>query len=377
MDVEGEDTYRYLPFSARIDLDRMAEMSWGISVSHTLFTVGPVEVRKEVLEAMNQPMITHRSKEYEALQQRIVEKLHKTLDTDMEIMLSPASASGLLEGCVRSGVKSKMMGLSNGSFGDRWQEIGEMNGKAVKKVNVEWGHAIKPGDVQDQIDPSIEAVTVVSNESSTGVLNPVSDIIKALHARNDPLVFIDGVTAIYGSDLHLRTLGADAVVFGTQKALALPPGLAIMCCSQRLLDKAATVPNRGYYFDLIQMKKMADKNYSLTTPPVSLMYGLDFQLDRILKEGISARYQRHKDMANLVHAWARKGLGLFAEPDYLSDTITVVNRGKVDFSKLQKGLKTRGMEISNGYGNIKETTFRIGHMGDLTVNRDQRSAQEH
>lgn len=98
------------------------------------------------------------------------------------------------------------------------------------------------------------------------------------------------------------------------------------------------------------------------------MYGLDFQLDRILKEGISARYQRHKDMANLVHAWARKGLGLFAEPDYLSDTITVVNRGKVDFSKLQKGLKTRGMEISNGYGNIKETTFRIGHMGDLTVN---------
>lgn len=128
------------------------------------------------------------------------------------------------------------------------------------------GSRYQARNVQDQIDPSIEAVTVVSNESSTGVLNPVSDIIKALHARNDPLVFIDGVTAIYGSDLHLRTLGADAVVFGTQKALALPPGLAIMCCSQRLLDKAATVPNRGYYFDLIQMKKMADKNYSLTTP---------------------------------------------------------------------------------------------------------------
>ncbi|OPY30445.1 MAG: phosphoserine aminotransferase [Methanomassiliicoccales archaeon PtaU1.Bin030] len=336
-------------------------------MNHTLFTVGPVEVRKEVLESMTKPMITHRSKEYEQLQANVVEKLHKTLDTDMNIMLSPASASGLLEACVRNGVKSKMLGISNGSFGDRWQGIGTENGKDVKKLNGEWGKAIKPADLEGQISDDIEAVTLVANESSTGVLNPVREIVEAVRQKHDPLMFVDGVTAIYGSDLRIKELDLDALVFGTQKALALPPGLAVICCSDRLLEKAKTVPGRGYYFDLLQMKKMADKNYSLTTPPVSLMYALDFQLERILKEGMAARYRRHQEMAEEVHKWAMAHHGLFAEPGYMSHTITVLNRGDIDFSKLNKGLKERGCEISNGYGNIKETTFRIGHMGDLTV----------
>jgi aspartate aminotransferase-like enzyme len=338
-----------------------------MSVNHTLFTVGPVEVRKEVLESMTKPMITHRSKEYEQLQERVVEKLHKTLDTDMHIMLSPASASGLLEACVRNGVKHKMLGISNGSFGDRWQGIGTENGKDVKKLNGAWGKAIKPADLEGQLSDDIEAVTLVANESSTGVLNPVKDIVKAVREKNDPLMFVDGVTAIYGTDLKIKELDLDALVFGTQKALALPPGIAMICCSDRLLEKAKNVPAKGYYFDLIQMKKMADKNYSLTTPPVSLMYALDFQLDRIIKEGMAARYRRHQEMAELVRSWARKHYGVFAEPGYLSDTITVINRGSIDFSKLNKGLKERGCEISNGYGEVKETTFRVGHMGDLTV----------
>lgn len=181
------------------------------------------------------------------------------------------------------------------------------------------------------------------------------------------MLFVDGVTAVYGTDLHIKDLDIDALVFGTQKALALPPGLAIICASDRFLEKAKEVPNRGYYFDLIEMKKMADKNYSLTTPPVSLIYALDFQLDRILKEGVSNRYQRHKDMAEQVRQWGRKRFGLFPEAGYLSDTISVINRGDLDFNVFNKALKDRGYEISNGYGQIKETSFRIGHMGDLTV----------
>lgn len=338
-----------------------------MSVKRTLFTVGPVEVRKEVLDSMTRPMITHRSKEYEQLQERIVEKLHKTLETDMHILMSPASASGLLEACVRNGVRQKMLGLSNGSFGDRWQGIGSENGKEVVRANAAWGKAIRPADLEGRMDDGIEAVTVVANESSTGVLNPVKDIARAAREKHDPLVFVDGVTAVYGTDLKIKELDVDALVFGTQKALALPPGLAIMCLSDRLLEKAKTVPHRGYYFDLLQMKKMADKNYSLTTPPVSLLYGLDFQLDRILREGVHARYRRHKEMGDLVRGWAKDRLGLFAEPGYFSDTITVINRNGLDFSKLNKALKERGYEISNGYGDIKETTFRVGHMGDLTV----------
>lgn len=336
-------------------------------MNHTLFTVGPVEVRKEVLESMTRPMITHRSKEYEQLQKDVVEKLHRTLDTDMNIILSPSSASGLLEACVRNGVRSKMMGISNGSFGDRWQGIGIENGKDVVKVNGTWGKAVRPDDIVENLTGDVEAVTIVANESSTGVLNPVGEIVKAIRQDHDPLIFVDGVTAVYGTDLHIKELDVDAVVFGTQKALALPPGLAVICCSDRLLEKARTVPGRGYYFDLVQMKAMADKNYSLTTPPVSLMYGLDFQLDRIIREGMSTRYHRHQEMADLVHRWAMSHNGLFAEQGFLSDTITVLNRGDIDFGRLSKGLKERGYEISNGYGMIKETTFRIGHMGDLTV----------
>ena len=185
------------------------------------------------------------------------------------------------------------------------------------------------------------------------MLNPVREIVEAVRQKHDPLMFVDGVTAIYGSDLRIKELDLDALVFGTQKALALPPGLAVICCSDRLLEKAKTVPGRGYYFDLLQMKKMADKNYSLTTPPVSLMYALDFQLERILKEGMAARYRRHQEMAEEVHKWAMAHHGLFAEPGYMSHTITVLNRGDIDFSKLNKGLKERSCEIS-GYGNIKE-----------------------
>ena len=366
MDLEGdaEGALRCPPPSRS---ERSSESFRGMSVKRTLFTVGPVEVRKEVLESMTRPMITHRSKEYEQLQEGIVEKLHKTLDTDMHILISPSSASGLLEACVRNGVNQKMLGLSNGSFGDRWQEIGSLNGKEVVKANSAWGKAIRPSELHACLDDSIEAITLVANESSTGVLNPVKEIVKAARDEHDPLVFVDGVTAVYGTDLRIKDLDLDALVFGTQKALALPPGLAIMCISDRLLDKAKTVSNRGYYFDFLKMMEKAEKYYSLTTPPVSLLYALDFQLDRILKEGVQARYQRHKDMGDLVRDWAREHLGLYAEPGYFSDTITVINRNGMDFSKLNKSLKEKGYEISNGYGSIKETTFRIGHTGDLTV----------
>ena len=124
-------------------------------MKRTLFTVGPVEVRKEVLDAMTRPMITHRSREYEQLQEGIVEKLHKTLDTDMQIIMSPSSASGLLEACVRNGVRGKMVGMSNGSFGDRWQGIGEENGKEVVKIDGAWGKALRPDDLLPSLDASV------------------------------------------------------------------------------------------------------------------------------------------------------------------------------------------------------------------------------
>lgn len=336
-------------------------------MSNRLFTVGPVEVFSDTLEAMSRPMIIHRGKEYQKLQKGIVEKLHKALDTDLEIYLSPCSATGFLESCVRCGVKRKMVGISNGSFGDRWQQIGTANGKLVDKIDCEWGKAIRKEHIDGRISKDAEAVTIVSNESSTGVLNPMVELAEAVRDNGDPLLFVDGVTAVGAVDMRLREMRPDALVFGSQKALALPPGLAIICVSDRLLKKAEQVENRGYYFDLLEIKKFADKDLPLTTPAVSLLYGLDYQLDKWLKEGSAARFERHEAMTKMVHDWAKKRFGLFAEHGFRSRSISVIETGKFDFSEFDKKLKEKGFEVSPGYGRVKDMTFRIGHMGDLTT----------
>ncbi len=339
-------------------------------MSRKLFTVGPVNVEPEVLQAMTKPMITHRSKEYKQLHGGIVEKIRKALDTDMDIFLVGGSASVLLEGAIRNGVQSKSLGLTNGSFGERSIEIGKLNGKQVETVKVPWGKAIKPADIEGKVTKDIEAVHWVSNESSTGVFSDSLALAEEVRSQNsDALVMIDAVTSAFAMDLNMKKLNPDSLVFGTQKALALPPGLAVMAVSEELMAKAATVKDRGFYTDFLKLKKNANDDYALTTPPVSLMYALDFQLDRILSEGMASRYKRHQEMANLVGKWASKYDGLFPEEGYRSNTIGVINRGSLDFDKFHAALKSKGYEISNGYGEVKQTTFRIGHMGDITPAR--------
>ena len=325
-----------------------------------------MHVDQEILDAQTRPMITHRSKEYKALHGSVTERLRKLLETDMDIFTVAGSASVLLEGAVRNGVKSNVTGLTNGSFGDRWIEISKLNGKNVKEIRVPWGKAIKPENIEGAVDASTEAVHFVSNESSTGVLSPMSALISEIKRQNDPLVFVDGVTSVAGSDLDLRKNEVDALVFGSQKALALPPGLAFIAVSERMMAKAKDVPNRGFYTDLIKLKKNNDDNSTLTTAAVSLMYAMDLQLDRMIKEGMPARYRRHKEMASLVRKWSGKHNGMLPEEGYMSDTIGVLNRGDLDFDNFHKILKSKGYEISNGYGEVKQRTFRIGHMGDTT-----------
>ena len=337
-------------------------------MSRTLFTVGPVHVETATLQAMTKPMITHRCKEYKELHAGIVEKIKKALDTDMDVFLVGGSATVMLEAAIRNGVDKKSLGITNGSFGNRSIELGELNGKDVTKVQVPWGEAMKPEHIAGKVGKDIEAVHWVSNESSTGVFSDSTAIAKEVRAQNpDSLIMIDAVTSAFAMDLKIKDLQPDSLVFGTQKALALPPGMAIMLCSERLLEKAKTVPNHGFYGDLLKIKKQADVDYALTTPPVSLMYALDYQLDKALAEGMQTRYRRHQEMADMVRNWAKKKLyGIFPEEGYQSNSIGVLNKGDMDFDAFNSKLKAKGYEISNGYGDVKEKTFRIGHMGDTT-----------
>ncbi len=340
-------------------------------MNRKLFTVGPVNVEPEVLEAMTRPIITHRSKEYKLLHGSIVEKIRKALNTDMDVFLVGGSASAMIEGALRNGISRKSLGISGGSFGDRSTEIAELNGKAVDKVKVPSGKAILPEHIEGKVKEDIEAVHWVSNESSSGVFSDSTAIADEVRRQNpDSLVIIDAVTSAFAMDIDMKNLEPDALVFGTQKALALPPGLGLMVCSENLLKKAESVENRGFYTDLLKIKKQSDVDYALTTPPVSLMYALEFQLERILKEGMPARYRRHQEMADSVRNWADKKLnGIFPDEGVRSNTIGVLNRGDLDFNAFHSALKDKGFEISNGYGEVKDKTFRIGHMGDLTPER--------
>ncbi len=337
-------------------------------MSRQLFTVGPVHVEAETLQAMTKPMITHRCKEYKQLHGAIVEKLRKALQTDDDIFLVGGSATVMIEGSIRNGVSDRCLGISNGSFGDRFIECGKLNGKTVDEVHVPWGKAMKPADIEGKVTKDIEAVHWVSNESSTGVLSDSVALAEEVRKQNpDALIMVDAVTSAMATDLNLPKMKPDALLFGTQKALALPPGLAIAVISDRILEKSKNVKNRGFYTDFAKLKKNADDNYALTTPPVSLMYALDYQLDKILKEGMPAVYRRHDEMAKMVEKWAdEKFNGLFPEQGYRSKTIGVVNRGDLDFDTFHSKLKAKGYEISNGYGEIKQSTFRIGHLGDVT-----------
>lgn len=343
-------------------------MQRGNNLSRQLFTVGPVHVEPDALAAQTKPMITHRCKEYKALHGSVVEKIRKALCTDDDVFIVGGSASVLIEGSVRNAVNSRCVGLSNGSFGKRFIECSTANGKDVTEIHVPWGKAMKPSDIEGRIGGDVEAVHWVSNESSTGVLSDSVALAEEVRRQNpDALVLVDAVTSAFAADLRLPELRPDALLFGTQKALALPPGLAIGIVSDRILEKSKTVKNKGFYTDFIKLKKNADDNYALTTPPVSLLYALDYQLDRILAEGMAARYRRHEEMAGMVREWADEKMnGLFPEEGYRSKTIGVVNRGDLDFDAFHSALKSKGFEISNGYGEVKSSTFRIGHMGDVT-----------
>ncbi|NLL95349.1 MAG: alanine--glyoxylate aminotransferase family protein [Thermoplasmatales archaeon] len=338
-------------------------------MSRKLFTVGPVNVEQDVLRSMAKPMITHRCKEYKQLHGGIVEKIRKALDTDMEVFLVSGSATVLLEGAIRNGATRRTLGITNGSFGNRLIECARLNDKEVEAINVPWGRPMQPKHIEGRVGRGVEAVHWVSNESSTGVLSDSVALAEEVRRQKpDALTIVDAVTSAFAVDLEIGRMDPDALVFGTQKALALPPGLAIALVSDRMVAKASKVPARGFYTDFLKLKKNADEDYALTTPPVSLMYALDFQLDRILAEGMPARYRRHDEMAKAVEKWAdRRMSGLFPEKGFRSKTIGVINRGKLDFEPFHTALKAKGYEISGGYGDVKETTFRIGHMGDATV----------
>lgn len=337
-----------------------------------LFIPGPVEVRPEILDAQAQWMFGHRMPECTELIGRIHPKLKEVFYTQARVLISASSGTGLWEAAVRNTINQKALNCVNGAFSDRWREVTELNGKANEVLEVEWGQAIKPEMVAERLaEGGFDAITIAHNETSTGVINPlreIAEVVRQAPNGDQIMILVDAVSGLSGAMLDFDGWDLDVALTSSQKAFALPPGLAFCAVSDRAMEKAKTVPNRGYYFDFITLDRYLQKNQTPATPAISLLWALDRQLDDMLAEGMDQRFARHLQMRDMTIAWAKgHGLSIFAEAGYESPTVTCIdNKTGIDVPALNQFLRERGMIISGGYGSrLKATTFRIAHMGDM------------
>jgi len=335
-----------------------------------LFIPGPTHVREEILEAQAEPMIGHRSQEYADLQAAVTPKLQEMLYTEQRVYLYTSSSTGVMEASVRQASTKKILNTVCGAFSKRWHQITNANGVPCDKVEVPMGQAVTPELVDEGLSKGdYDAITVVMNETSTGLMNPVADIAAMVHEKYpDVLILVDAVSCMAGTKIEFDAWGLDVCLAGVQKCFALPAGLTVCAVSDRARERSKQVPNHGYYFSYAQMDKKYEKHQTPATPAISLIQALNAQMDDVLAEGLENRWQRHKDMAAFVQDWARRYFALYSDERYLSHTVTnVENTRGISVADLNKELGKRGAMISNGYGDLKEKCFRIAHMGDLTV----------
>jgi len=335
-----------------------------------LFIPGPVEVSEDTFVAMSQPMIGHRGTGFQELYASLQPKLQQVLYTKNPVFLSTSSAWGVMEASVRNLVARKVLNCCCGAFSDKWFDVSKRCGREAEALKVDWGQPILPEAVDAKLKTGqFDAITVVHNETSTGVMNPIADIAKVVRNYPEVMFIVDTVSSMTAVKIETDALGIDVILAGTQKAWAMPPGLAVFAVSERALKKAETIPGRGYYFDFLEFKANHDKNMTPSTPSIPHIYGLQFKLGQFEKEGLENRYARHLKMAQKTRDWAKsRGFELFPKAGYESVTLTCVKNNKnIDVAKLQKSLREKyKVLIDGGYGQIKGKTFRLAHMGDET-----------
>jgi aspartate aminotransferase-like enzyme len=335
------------------------------------FLPGPVWVRQEVLAAMSKPMIGHRGKAYGDLQERIEKRLPMVFDTKNFILLATSSATGLMEGGLQNAAPARVLSVTVGAFSERWHKIALDNGFEADKLAFEWGEAADPDRIRQALkEKTYDAVTVVHNETSTGVLSPLAEIGRVVRENSEAFLLVDAVTSLAGAPVKTDEWGLDLVLAGSQKALALPPGLAVGAVSRRLLDRSRDSKVRSHYFRFSEMEEFAKKHNTPNTPSIPHLYALDVQLGFLEQETMAARFERHRKMQQRVEKWAtERGASFFpGDASRRSPTVSCLRPpAGVSAEKVKNTLSARGWTVGGGYGKLKSETFRIGHMGDADL----------
>lgn len=335
-----------------------------------LFTPGPTEVAPEILQEMARPVIGHRGAEMQALIGDILPGARALFGTRAgDIFLTACSATALWEAAIRNTVSRRVLVPVCGSFSERFLEVALASGAEADALPTEWGQAVSAQAVADRLATGrYDAVALVHNETSTGVTNPLAEIALAVRRHPEVALLVDAVSSLGGIPVDVDRHGVDVCLASVQKCLALPPGFSLLCVSPRALERSARQRGKGYYLDFVRLKGLFDRQMPMATPSISHMFALRAQLSRIDREGLVNRYARHRAMADLARQWSERQFALFAAEGARSDTVTCVRNSRaINVAGFLTALARRGFAISNGYGKLKEATFRIGHMGDHTV----------
>lgn len=341
-----------------------------MTVSGRFWLPGPVEVPGEVLDAMAQPMIGHRSVAGHALAERLQHGLRRIFATDRPVLLATASATAMMEAAIRSSVPDRLLAVVSGTFGERFARIAERCDKEVIRLHVARGEAMDPGLLAEMLDgPPIDAVSMVHVETSTGSVAPVRELIATLRAHGDPLTIVDAVGSVGGMPVDPAAWDADFVIGATQKGLAVPPGLAFAVASDRFLERARDVADRGLYLDVVELHRAAADGRFPQTPALPICFALDRQLDRILGDDLETRFARHRAMRERVEQWAMREaeFTLMAPAGRRADTVSalVLPEG-TSAATLVSDLAADGFAIAPGLDDDFDRLIRIGHMGEVT-----------
>jgi aspartate aminotransferase-like enzyme len=339
-------------------------------MAYKLFIPGPIAVSEKTLRAMAQPMIGHRSTDFVALYQGMQPGLQALFGTEDPVYISTSSAWGAMEGSIRNVVKARVLNCMNGAFSDKWFDVAQRCGKKATALKFEWGQPVDPEAVRAELAKGgYDAMTLIHNETSAGCMSDLAALMAVIRQFPDVISIVDVVSSFSALPIPKDELGIDIMITGSQKALALPPGLSLVSVSKRALDRSTGSADRGYYFDLTEFQKNHENGMTPSTPVIPLIYALRSKLDDIGAEGIPVRHARHARLNTVVRDWGtRAGFKLFPREGYGSVTLNCfANTPNYDLSALNKVLKAKhNLVIDGGYGKLKGKTLRISNMGDET-----------
>lgn len=333
-----------------------------------LFIPGPVEVSEKTFRAFCHPQVGHRGSEFPALYESIHPRLQQLFGTQGPVYLATSSAWGVMEGSLRNLTQKKVLNCMCGAFSDKWLDVSKRCGKQAEGLRVEWGEPILPEMIDKKLaSGEFDALTLIHNETSTGVMNPLTDIAAVVRKYPEVMFIVDSVSSFSTVPIAMDELGIDVLLTGSQKALAMPPGLALFSTSERARARAATIHDRGYYFDFLEFHKNWEKFMTPSTPTTGHIWALQSKLEDIFEEGLVARYARHSKLNSMVSDWViANGFEHFAREGYRSKSLVCVkNNRDINVPAFCSALKRKHkVAINGGYGKIKGVTFRVSNMGD-------------